>query len=380
MALMEDLSTHLRERVSEIRREKGKGVKIVGYVPGGFMPEELVSAGGAIAVGLNRGGDHDAVLASASYLSRWIDTFSKAQIGYWALGEEPLYRMLDLVVVPCTDRNIGAIADCWEMWTETKVFKFGVPHNNKTEHGFRYYLEGLHLLKEEIEKLTGESITEEKLRKEIDLSNRIRLSLREISEMRKSERPPISGKDFIGLNHASFYADRDFLVKSLESLSQELKGKEGPKGPRILLTGSSIATGDYKVIDILEAAGAVIVAEEFSEGIRRYWQKIETNGDLIQALADGYFRKRTPLPAFFRPAAEERIDFHLKLVKEFRVDGILWYSMMYRDAYDIEGIYFMRRAEKEGIPFLKIMSDYDSAESGPLRTRIETFVETIRER
>jgi len=376
METMKDLSTYLEERGSELSRLKKEGKKIVGYVPGGFMPEELVWAGGAIPVGLNRGGDYDAALKSVEYIPRFIDTYSRSQIGYWALGE-PLYRMPDLVVVPCTDKNIETIADCLEMWTETKLFKLGVPHN-KSDHAFKYYLEGLHLLKEEIEKLTGNSITEDKLKKEIDLSNRMRLLLRQISEMRKSERPPISGRDYLKLHHTSFRADRDFMVRSLESLSQELKGKEGRKGPRIFLVGSSIAEGDYKIYDLLESAGADVVIEEFSEGMRPYWQEVESDGDLIEALADGYFRRKTPLPAFFRPATKERIAFFLKLAREFRVDGIIWYSMLYRDSYDVEGIYFGRRAEKEGLRFIKIVSDYDTAERGPLRTRIEAFIESIK--
>jgi len=377
MKTMKDLSTSLEGRVSELRELKKEGKKIVGYVPGGFMPEELVWASGAIPVGLNRGGDPSAVLKSAEYLPRFIDTFSRSQIGYWAMGEEPLYQMVDLVVVPCTDRNIGVIADGWEMWTETKVFKFGVPHNNKSDHAFKYYLDGLHLLKEALEKLTGSTITDDKLRKEIDVLNRMRLLLRQISEMRKSERPPISGKDYIKLHHASFRTDRDIMVTSLESMFQELKGNEGRKGPRILLIGSSIAEGDYKVHNILEAIGADVVIEDFSEGMRPYWQEVENNGDLVEALADGYFRKRTPPPAFFRPATEERVAFFLRLAKEFRVDGIIWYSMMYRDSYDIAGIYFRRIAEKEGLPFIKIMSDYDTAETGPLRTRIEALIESL---
>jgi benzoyl-CoA reductase/2-hydroxyglutaryl-CoA dehydratase subunit BcrC/BadD/HgdB len=136
------------------------------------------------------------------------------------------------------------------------------------------------------------------LRKEINLSNRTRLLLWQISEMQKSERPPISGKDFVRLRHASFRTERDFMVRSLESLSQELKGKEGAKGPRIFLIGSSIAEGDYKVYDLLEPTGADVVIEEFSEGMRLYWRDMESDGNSIEALADGYFRKRTPPPAF----------------------------------------------------------------------------------
>jgi benzoyl-CoA reductase/2-hydroxyglutaryl-CoA dehydratase subunit BcrC/BadD/HgdB len=378
METMKDLSTYLEGRVSELKRLKKEGRKIVGYITGGFMPEELVWAGGAIPVGLNRGGEHEAVLKSTEYIPRFIDAYSRAQIGYWAL-EEPLYRLIDLFVAPCTDKNISAVADCWEMWTETKVLKLGIPHN-KREHAFKYYIEDLHSLKDEIEKLTGNSITDSKLREEIDSANRMRLLLQQISEMRKSELPPISGKDYVKLHHAALSADRDFMVKSLESLSQELKGKEGKKGPRILLVGSSIAEGDYKVYDLLESVGADVVVEEFSEGMKPYRQEVKNDGDLIEALADGYFMRRTPPPAFFRPATEERVAFLLKLVKEFSVDGVVWYSMLYRDSYDVEGIYFGRSAEKEGLPFIKIVSEYDTAEHGQFRTRIEALVESIEER
>jgi benzoyl-CoA reductase/2-hydroxyglutaryl-CoA dehydratase subunit BcrC/BadD/HgdB len=371
---MEDLTVHLRERVSELRKLKKEGKKIVGYVPGGFMPEELVWASGAIPVGLYRGGDHDAALKSSEYMSRFFDPFCRSQIGYWALGE-PLYHMIDLFVVPIADRNIGGIADCWEMWTDTKLFKLSVPHN-KSERSFQYYLERLQLLKDELEKLTGNSIKEGELRKEIGLFNRMRLLLRQISEMRKSEHPPISGKEYIKLHHASFLADRDFMVKSLESISQELRVVERSIGPRIFLIGSTLAQGDYKVYDLLQPTGADIVIEEFSEGMRPYWQEVETDGNLMQALAANYLLKRTPLP-FSRPSVKERTDLILRMVDEFKVDGIIWYSLMYRDSYNIDAIYFGHRAGREGIPFLGLMSDYDNAETGQLRTRIEAFIESI---
>jgi benzoyl-CoA reductase/2-hydroxyglutaryl-CoA dehydratase subunit BcrC/BadD/HgdB len=376
--MVEDLSNYLRERVAETKRLKEEGKKIVGYIPGGFVPEELIWAGGAIPVPLNRGGDHEAVLKSLEFMPRVFDTYSRCQIGYWALGE-PLYQMGDLMVVPCTDKNVQAIGDCWEMWTETRLFRLGVPHNNTTEHAFRYYLEELHSLKDEIEKLTGNPITEARLREEIETANRMRSLLRQISETRKSEAPPISGSDFIRLHHASFLADRNYIVSYLESLSKELKGKIGNGGPRVFLIGSSIAEGDYKIYQLLESVGANVVMEDFSEGMRPYWQQVESDGDLIQALADAYFRKRAPLPAYFRPTVG-RLSILLNLAKEYKVDGIVWYTMLFRESHEIEGIHFGRLAEKEGLQFLRVASDYDNAEYEGLRTRIEAFVESINER
>jgi benzoyl-CoA reductase/2-hydroxyglutaryl-CoA dehydratase subunit BcrC/BadD/HgdB len=378
MKTIDDLSNYLKGRLVEIERLKKEGKKIVGYIPAGFVPEEIIWAGGAIPVALNRGGDHEAVMKSIEFMPRVYDTYSRCQIGYWALGE-PLYQMADLMVVPCTDKNIQAIGDCWEMWVDTRLFRLGVPHNNTTEHAFKYYLETLRVLKGEIEKLTGNPITEAELREEIETANKMRFLLRQISETRRSEAVPISGSDFVKLHHASFLADRNSMVEYLESLSQELKDEVGNKGPRVFLIGSSIAEGDYKIHNLLESAGANVVMEDFSEGMRPYWQQVEGDGDSIQALADTYFRKRSPLPAFFRPSVG-RLSILLELAKEYRVDGIVWYTMMYHESHEIEGIHFGRLAENEGFRFLRLTSDYDSAEYEGLRTRIEAFVELLKAR
>jgi benzoyl-CoA reductase/2-hydroxyglutaryl-CoA dehydratase subunit BcrC/BadD/HgdB len=321
------------------------------------------------------------VAASAAYTSRWIDTYSRSQIGYWALKEEPLYQMIDLLVVPQTDNNVRTIAGTFQYWTDIDVYMFAVPHA-KTENGFGYYLDWLQRLRKRLQEITGSEIQEEALQKAIDAANRERELLQEISYMRTSERPPISGRDFIALNHASYLLDKATLIGILETLLDELKKREPPvpKGPRIMLTGSTLALGDNLLVDLLEETGATIVFEEFSEGVKQYWEKVETNGDPMKALATRYFMKRVP-GAYFRPSMAERFSFLLEKAREFKVDGIVWYSLMYRDPYDIHGIRFADVVAKEmGIPYLHIESDYDTAETGPFRTRVDTFIETIRGR
>lgn len=380
MEAREKLAAHLRNRIVELRRLRQKGHKIIGYTPGGYMPEELVYACEAmpVPVGLIRGGEREPVATAGAYLPRWFDTFCRAQIGYRVLKEEALYDMIDLLVAPVTDNNNRAIADAWDFYTDIEIFRFGVPHT-KHDNGFEYYLSGISRLKEKLEDLTGTRMTEARLGEAITLSDRERELLRDISLMRKAERPPISGRDFMELNHASFLADKKVMVETLESLYAELKGKGAPvaKGPRILLTGSTLAFGDYKIYDLIAGTGAEVVIEEFAEGIRHYWEQVIPDGNLMRALADRYFRRRVP-PAWFRPG-RERLDFLVKLAKDFNVNGVIWYQLMYRDSYDIESYYFPEILRKEtGLSMLKITSDYDYAELGPFRTRIETFIQTIK--
>jgi len=378
MESMKRLAKHLKARPSALKQKRDAGVKCIGHIPGDYFPEELAYASKAIPIGLIRGGDYEAMRASGGYLPRFIDAYSRAQIGYRVLQDEPLYQMIDLLVVPVVDRNIGAMASAWEFFTDVEVFKLGIPHA-RTDHGYAYYLEGIELLKERIERLTGTPIVDENLREQIQIYNEMRDALKRISELRKAAQPPISGKDFVWLNHASYYADMREFAGILEALYEEAKEVEREaKGPRIMLTGSTLAMGDNKLLDLIEGTGASIVIEEFAEGLRSYRENVKADGDLARALADRYFRRRIP-GAFARPATRERFDFLFGLAKEFKVDGIIWYNMMYRDSYNTEGFYFAEVSRREiGVPVLKLETDYDPVEVGPLRTRVETFMETVR--
>ena len=106
------------------------------------------------------------------------------------------------------------------------------------------------MLKEKMETLTGNSITDSGLKLAIARMNRIRDLLFKIGELRKAQRPPISGSDFIRLNHLSFCFEHDQLIGLLEGLSAELQSVQSPFSglePRILIAGNVIAAGDYVV-------------------------------------------------------------------------------------------------------------------------------------
>lgn len=377
MEAMEKLSSHLRTRLVDLKKARAEGRKIIGYLPGGYMPEELALASGAIPVCLMRGGDHSMVELAGAYICRWIDTFCRAQIGYGVSGEDPYYNIIDLLVIPITDNHIRAVSDVLDCNTQLEIFPFGVPHM-KEKATFDYYLHGITRLKAKMEELSKVEITEPMLREAIYLCNRERELLREISLMRKSQPSPISSRDFVALNHGSLLADKNVMVEILEAVYEELKGQTSPsrEGPRILLTGSTLALGDSKILDITEEAGGTIVVEEFAEGIKPYWWSVKPDGNLLGSLVDCYFMQRIP-PAWFRPG-QERLKFLIQLAREFNVAGVIWYQLMYRESYKTESYYFPNILKREtGCPMLTIESDYDPSETGPLRTRVETFIETL---
>ncbi|MFH2044697.1 MAG: 2-hydroxyacyl-CoA dehydratase family protein [Pseudomonadota bacterium] len=378
MLAMERLKVHLADRSSTLRKQKNDGVKIVGYTPGGFMPEELVHAAGAIPICLLKGGDADSVIESLKYNPRFFCTFCKTQIAY-LMGGDLVYNLPDLLIVPHTDCNHKIIADSWNYYSKTDVLRYGVPHN-KGEAARMYFKGGLELLKKKLEDLTGNKITDEKLFDEIKTGNKIRSLFIEISFTRKTNPAAISSRDFTMLQHASTFADKDFFVEILEAVRDEVikKPVSNKDRKRVMMIASSLANGDNLVHDIIENTEADIVYEEVTEGYRPYLDNVEVNGgDPIQNLSDTYFDKRILAP-WDRPWGD-RMERLIAKAKEFSCGGVLWYQMMYRDGFDIQAHYFSKMLEEEaGIPMVKIESDYAPAEKGPARTRIETLVEIMK--
>jgi benzoyl-CoA reductase/2-hydroxyglutaryl-CoA dehydratase subunit BcrC/BadD/HgdB len=379
MKALERLNSHLKTRLNDLSKAKEQGRKVIGYTAGGYLPEELVLASDAIPICFIQAGNNTILKDAVAYICRWVDPFWRSQIGYLTSGKDPYYTIADLIVIPITDNHVRAFSNTIGYYTpEIESFVFGVPHV-KDKLALGYYLQGINRLKKKLEDFTGVEISKSKLKQSIQLCNRERELFRQVSLMRQSEDFTVASKDFVALHHGSLLADKGVMVEILESFIKEVKDSTPlPKnGPRILLTGSTLARGDSKVIDIIEDTGGVVVMEEFAEGIRPYWNKVKLEGDLMANLAQSYFMDRV-CPGWFRPGTE-RLDFLIKLAGEYKAAGMIWYQLMYRESYKVESYFFPDILRKEtGLNMLTLESEYDAAETGPIKTRIETFVKTIR--
>jgi benzoyl-CoA reductase/2-hydroxyglutaryl-CoA dehydratase subunit BcrC/BadD/HgdB len=378
MEAIKDLQRHLAARPAALAQARDQGSKVIGYYPGGFFPEELALAAGAIPIGLVRGGEEAAVALSGDYICRWIDPFCRAQIGYGISGSDPWYGGLDLLVIPITDNHVRAVADVLAYQTDLNVFPFGVPHM-KEPSTLRYFRHGLNRLKGEIEAVTGVQITDDRLTAAISLCNRERKAWRRLYEHRQASGTAIASRDFILLQHGAQMADKQFMVELLERIDTVLTAQAGTTSAtcRLLLTGSTLAWGDTLVTDLIENAGGTVVAEVFDEGLRWCYGDVSLEVDRLEALADAYFTRRV-CPAWFRPGGE-RHDFLIEQAKRFQVDAVVWYHLMFRESFKTESFYFPAILKKRtGLPMLVVESDYEPVEAGNIGTRIETFLQNLK--
>lgn len=375
------ISEHLRDRLTGLKKEKGNGTRIVGYFPGSYVPEEIIYAAGAIPICLADGGNRNATEVALSLVPRIICPFARGQIGEMLLKTNPYYdNLLDLVVAPIACQHVKKVAEIWEYYRDVEVFKLGVPHQYDGDLELEYYTDRLRVLMNKLASLTGNRITNEKLRDAIRLYNRMRSLLKSISFSRQNPSSPVNATDFIKLNHDSFLADPVFMITALETVNNELNKEKAAtytSGPRILLTGPNLTRGDYRILELTEAAGGRIVIEEFFEGIRYYWHNIEEDGDPLRALAAGYLRDRLPA-AFMRSSTAKRFHFLNRLITDFKVAGVIWYELQCCETYDQEAFFLHEKLQEKGIPILTVESTYDTSDAGPLKTRVDAFIELIQ--
>ncbi len=381
MDAMRQIEELIEKRSEELSKQKEKGKKIVGIVGLGYTPEELIYAAGAIPQRLLRGGDPAAIDDSRQYSHNCFSTFHKAQIGYLMKGRDQVYTFPDYLVFESGDEHSELAGMHVYSFKETPTTWLGVPGNPDFSDAFPYYLKALSKFKEELESLTGEKVSDERLREYISVYNEIREILKNVAMLRKSDTPPLSGLDFVKLNHASFYCDPHKYVGLLRTVYNELKEKKidyAENLPRVAVFGCPIGVGDYALLELIESVGAVVVTEELSGSIRCFEKQTEENQKPMKSLAERYYSKKR-IDAYCYPWGEELIHLFTGLAGDFKVNGVIWYQLMYMACHSMLGYKIEKQIKKMKIPLTTIHSEYDfESRLEAVKTRIETFIEIIK--
>lgn len=368
-------------RIRELLDEKKSGRKIIGsYCV--FVPEEIVLAANATLVGLCSGADF-ATEEVERLLPRNTCPLIKSSFGFKLGRVCPYLESADMVVGENTCdgkkkayETLGGLVENLHVMDLPQVKS----------------VEGRALLKAEYdrfraaaEKLTGVPVTAETLKKAIRTVNAKRAAIHRLSSLRKADPAPISGLDALLANQVFFYDNPARFTDSVNGICDELerriaekKGAFPEKTPRILLSGCPQAVPNWKLPFLVETSGAVIVGEESCVGERGTRNLTDDSGEtveeMMEAIVDRYFRVDC---AIFTPNPD-RLGHIREMAAACGADGVIHYGLQFCQPYLMESIPVETALEKEGIPTLRIETDYGMEDAGQLKTRIQAFIEQLR--
>jgi len=369
-------------RIVEIVEEKSRGKQVFGTFCV-YVPEELILAVDGLCIGLCAGADVGTEEAE-KYLPRNTCALIKAFMGFKLAGLCPYVESSDLIIGETT---CDGKKKAYEILNEItgKVYVMELP-NMKAEEGKRLWRSEVKKLADKLTEVSGKKITLEKLNEAATVVWEKRRALQRLSALRASDPSPISGLDCLLINQVSFYDNPVRFTQMVNALCDELEGRVKnnvgvvPKGtPRILVSGSPMAIPNWKLHAIIEGSGAVAVGEESCVGERNFKTQADpqfaTVEQGLEAIADRYL---TINCACFTPN-EGRLDDIQDMAARLHAHGVIHYALQFCTPYMVEAYKVKQRLEEKEVPFLRIETDYSMEDMGQLKTRVEAFIEVMKD-
>jgi benzoyl-CoA reductase/2-hydroxyglutaryl-CoA dehydratase subunit BcrC/BadD/HgdB len=366
-------------RIKELVDHKAAGGTVIGTFCL-YVPEEIIRALGGQCVGLCAGAEW-AYNEVERLLPQNTCALIKSFMGF-KLGKVcPYAEVCDLVIGETT---CDGKKKAYELLGElAPVHVMELPQMKRPEDRALWRTE-IERLVSKLEEISGRQLSADNLAKAIKEVNDKRRALQRLNETRKASPAPISGKDALLAVQVAFYDDVPRFTTMVNKLADELEarvaagqGVAPADSPRLLVTGTPMAIPNWKVHDIIEKAGAVVVAEELCTGYRYYAKLVDESRTTLSGMLDAIAERYLDINCACFTPNQGRIEDVMRLAKEYKVDGIVQYHLQFCGPYQIEATLVERTAREAGVPVLRIDTDYSMGDVGQLTTRIEAFLEMI---
>lgn len=272
---------------------KESGQKLVGVFCA-YTPVEIPMAAKATVVGVC-GVSEEPIPQAEKILPRNLCPLMKSSFGHAITDTCPYFYFSDLLIGETTCDGKKKMYE--ELGKIKPTHVMHLPNMQRGEYTYKLWKEEIKILKEEVEKSLGVTITDEDIREAIKDKNEERRLLKEFYALGKLKPSPLTGMELHNVLYQSgFKFDRDELKKALRNTIDSTKARyergEGPENnnkPRILITGSPVGGISDKIINTIEESGASIVAYEICGGIRSNDLLVdEDNEDVFDALTQKY--------------------------------------------------------------------------------------------
>ena len=366
-------------RIKELQDHKAGGGTVIGTFCL-YVPEEIIRALGGLSVGLCAGAEwaYDQV---EQVLPRNTCALIKSAMGFKMGKVCPYVESADLVVGETT---CDGKKKAYELFGElAPVYVMELPQMKRAAD-LELWRGELDRFVAKLEEVTGRRLTFEALQQATKEVNDKRRALQRLNAARVASPAPISGKDALLAVQVAFYDDVPRFTQMVNKIADELEariaagqGVAPADAPRVLVTGSPMSIPNWKVHDLVEKAGGVVVSEELCTGARYYEQLVAEDATTLEDLLDDIAENNLDINCACFTPNPGRIEDVLRLAREHKADGILHYALQFCAPYQIEATTVERAARAAGLPLLRVDTDYSMEDVGQLATRIEAFLEML---
>ena len=370
---MQRLTSPFPESVA-VKEWKATGSKVIGwYNP--YVPEEIIHAAGMLPFEVT--GDNEPVQMQGAEAHIYANSCSKIRT-CWQMQLDGKYKFLDGYVTSHMCDQDMRLLEVWRYYARLPYMEIIYAPRKRDEVAVQLYLKDLEVFRSRLSEYLICRIPDEHISESIKPYNRGRELMYKLYELRKRDRPPVTGAEALEVSKAAVRMPRERFNELMEQLLDEIQktGREIKKARRLLVIGTDLHNAGQMAA--LESMDAVVVADEMDIGIRRAWGQVDTKLPPMEALARHYVLGRPVDKHNWN--SDGRLEFIGQLAEQYKVDGVV--SQLVRfctydgwDKWDLK-----KQMEKRGIPMLEIDLEYGHPAGAQVQIRAEAFMEMLESR
>lgn len=353
-----------------VRRWREQGGKVVGHFQV-YFPEEIVHAAGMLPLKIC-GAPVDAVQADSrfgSYLCSILKTSLELALSHRA--------ELDMFVThPICDaaRNLAAV---WGRNFSYPSQILYLPQNANSAHAVTFLRGEYARLQRSVEAIAGHRITEEELRRSIQVYNRNRALLRELYIL-KREQPWLVSADeayvLVALGGLLPREEHNDLLGTVLPMIAARPHKRQDK-IRVVFEGGFCEQPPLDLIRSI-ARSCYVVDDDLMIGLRWILEEVSAEGDPLFNLAEAYLEKSSysPVQHDLRKPKDQML---LQRIRGARADAAIVTAAKMCEPGLEDQVAYLRALDKEGIPYFVGEFEEKMTSFDQMELQLETFVENI---
>jgi benzoyl-CoA reductase subunit C len=351
--------------------------KVIGYMPV-YVPREIMHAGNMLSLGILGGGDKLEVIHGDAYYQSYICRIPRSTI---ELGKTGRLDFVDGMLFPSICDVIRNLSGMWKlMFPNAYVRYFDVPQNYKDEIGGNYYIAELQELREGLEKLSGNKITDEAILESTKIYNLNRALIRELYDLRAEMPHNVSSNDVYLLNRAGMVIPVEEHNAMLREYMDEARTLDNPKRDncRVIINGSFCEQPPLNLIRSIELAGCYIVDDDYMLVNRWLLKEVSTDGEPLANLASAFLHESADSAAKYCDRHEDVGMYLLSTVKERAAEGVIFAAPSFCDPALLERPMLTERMKEHDIPHISFKYAENSGQMQPIREQAGTFADSIK--
>jgi benzoyl-CoA reductase subunit C len=372
---LDETLRHCREVVEDpemptVHRWREGGGKVLGHFQV-YFPEELAHAAGMLPVKV-RGGPVERREAD-SHFGSYLCSILRSSLELAVTGRLPL----DLFVThPICDaaRNLAGL------WARNLPYPSRIlylPQNPNSAFAADYLRSEYARMLDEVQAVAGVEVTEDDLRRSIAVFNRNRALLRELYALKRQEPWLLPVDEAYVLVALAGLVTREEHNALLERVLPQLRARRARKQDRIRVVFEG-GFCEQPPLDLLRSLGqfCYVVDDDLLIGLRWILADVDTTGDPLAALAEGYLERSSysPVQHDLRKPKEKML---LARIRESGAEAcIVAAAKMCEPGLD-EQVAYMKELDAEKVPYFVTEFEEKMTSFDHLQIQLETFAESL---